>query len=436
MILTRSADIIVVGAGASGLMIARILSEAGKNVIVLEARDRTGGRIHTIGEPAFLMPLETGAEFIHGDLPVTFRLLKEAGIHYRNTGGDSWTAAAGEFMQDDYMNNDDLLTDKLNGLKEDITVAAFLETYFSSEEHNGLRETITGFVEGYDAADINRASTFALRKEWQDINEGSQYRVDGGYTHMIRFLETESRKNGCLILLSSVVKEILWQQGIVNVIAADRERYTAKKIVITVPLGVLNADYLCRAAISFTPSLTGKEKLFQSLGYGGVIKVLLLFNHAFWKDIITPGKKSLKDMGWIFSGESIPTWWSQAPEDSALLTGWLAGPKAQALKDTDDQAILYKALESLCKIFTLGRFELTEMLAYSAVVNWISDPFSLGAYSYATPGTREAVRQLSIPVDNTIFFAGEALYDGDETGTVEAALGNGLKVAGLVLDNY
>ena len=426
----------MVGAGASGLMVARTLSEAGKNVIILEARDRAGGRIHTIEEPAFLMPLETGAEFIHGDLPVTLRLLKEAGIPYRVTGGDSWTSAAGEFTQDDYSNTDDLLTGKLNGLKEDITVAAFLEIYFSGEEYTGLKETITGFVEGYDAADINMASAFALRKEWQEINDGTQYRVDGGYVTMIRFLEKESRKNGCLIFLSSVVKEIFWQQDSVNVTTANQEHYTAKKIVITVPLGVLNAGYSCRAAISVTPSLPGKESLFQSLGYGGVIKVLLLFNHAFWKDIITPERKNLKDMGWIFSGESIPTWWTQAPDESALLTGWLAGPEAQVLKDTDDLTILHQALESLCRIFTFSRFELTEMLAYSAVVNWVSDPFSLGAYSYATPGTREAVRQLSIPVDNTVFFAGEALYDGEETGTVEAALGNGLKVAMLVLDNY
>jgi monoamine oxidase len=167
-----------------------------------------------------------------------------------------------------------------------------------------------------------------------------------------------------------------------------------------------------------------------------VIKILLLFSHAFWKDRQSADGKSLKEIGWLFSGETIPTWWTQAPDGSALLTGWLAGPKAQAFKDADDSTILQVAIESLGQIFTMKPFELAAMLAHSKVVNWVADPFSLGAYSYATPETREAARQASIPVDNTIFFAGEALYDGPEIGTVEAALANGLRVAKVVLEGF
>ncbi len=430
-----TADVIVVGAGACGLMAARKLSEAGKKVTILEARDRIGGRIHTVEEAAFAMPFETGAEFIHGNLPVTLGLLKEAGIQHRVSGGDSWQFTDNELKQDDdFMGEGDLLTSKLRHLKKDMTVAAFFEAHFPGEEFSALKEGVKGFVEGYDAADTNRASAFALRKEWQDISDGAQYRVEGGYIALIRFLENECRKNGCSIWLNTTVKEVNWRAGDVDVTTDNHQRYTANKIIITIPLGVLCDQG--KAAISFLPSLAEKEQSFKALGYGGVIKILLLFRHAFWQDPQSADGKSLKEMGWLFSGETIPTWWTQAPDDSALLTGWLAGPKAQAFKDADDSAILQVAMQSLGSIFTMKPFELEAMLSYSKVVNWVADPFSKGAYSYATPESRQAARQASLPVDNTIFFAGEALFDGPEIGTVEAALGNGLQVAKAVLEGF
>jgi monoamine oxidase len=432
----KSADVIVVGGGASGLIIARNLTQGGKRVIILEGRNRLGGRIHTIEDPAFLIPAEAGAEFVHGNLPVTLKLLKEAGIHCRPSGGDSWRPVNGTLQQDgdDFMGEGDLLTKNLRDLKEDMTVADFLNSHFNGAEHTGTRATVKGFVEGYDAADINRASTFALKKEWQETNDGAQYRVDGGYITLIRFLENENRQHGCFFSLSTIVKEITWQPGSVVITTGDHQIYTAKKVIITVPLGVLFADDTASASIRFSPSLTDKAITLKELGYGGAIKILLLFNHEFWKEMpLADG--SLKDMGWLFSGESIPTWWTQAPDHSAMITGWLAGPNAEKLRDADNLTILHKALESLCNIFTLSRFQLAEMLAYSRVENWLADPFSLGAYSYATPSTHEAARRISVPVENTIFFAGEALYDGDEIGTVEAALANGLKVAKAILDN-
>ncbi len=430
----RTEDVIVVGAGASGLMIARKLSQEGFNVVILEARDRVGGRILTIENPAFVLPVEAGAEFIHGNLPVTINLLKEAGLQYRASGGDAWRFADCGLQQDTgFKEKDDLITNKLDELRQDITVASFLETNFSDDKYAGLKQEIKGFVEGYDSGDIKRASAFALRTEWESNNDGDQHRVDGGYIQAIRYLEKECRDKGCSIHTSSIVKQVSWVENKVEVITHEHKRYTAKKIVTTVSLGVLQAEDSSKAAISFTPALPDHQQALKLLGFGNVIKVLLLFNSPFWKDPLFADGKDLNSMGWLFSGEPIPTWWSQFPDDSPLLTGWLAGPGAGSHRETGDAEMLDKALGSLCTIFSLTMEQLLEKLVHSQVFNWVADPFTLGAYSYVTPETPAARQQLGMPVENTIFFAGEALYDGPEMGTVEGALANGLEVAALVL---
>src|SRR5690349_25081938 len=94
-----SADVIIIGAGAAGLMAGYELSHAGKRVIVLEARDRAGGRMHTIQDPAFTHELEAGAEFIHGNLPATFALLKKAKIARQDATGKNWLHKNGQLRE-------------------------------------------------------------------------------------------------------------------------------------------------------------------------------------------------------------------------------------------------------------------------------------------------------------------------------------------------
>ncbi|MBA3648058.1 MAG: FAD-dependent oxidoreductase [Chitinophagales bacterium] len=428
--------VLIIGAGAAGLTAARELCRKGNKVTILEARNRAGGRIETVQNDTFSTPTELGAEFIHGDLPSTMRLLKEANISYYPITGKIFQSKQGKFeRQDDFIEDWKMFEKSLKKLKRDITVSDFLEKYLDEEKHKALKNSVQRFVEGYDAADISRASTFALREEWLSDDDNSQYRVKGGYKKIIDFLANESLSAGCTIHFSSVVKTINWEHGKVSIVTSKNEEYTARKVIITVPLGILQQNISSPDAIIFNPEVPKKIKAARSIGYGSVIKILLQFRTIFWQedDFKKPAGKNLKDMGFLFSDATIPTWWTQLPLKSPLLTGWLAGPNSEKYKDSEDKIILDLAIDSLAFIFMANRDKIKDNLEGWQVANWLADPFSKGAYAYATLNTNKARKELVKPVKNTLFFAGEALYEGAEIGTAEAAFTSGLNVAEQVL---
>src|SRR5688572_23779186 len=115
-------DIIVVGSGAAGLSAARGLARSGKSVCILEASDRIGGRIHTIIGEGFSVPVEAGAEFIHGELPITKSLMAEAKVSYRAGEGRTWTVEKGQLSEGDLFHDDwHKLIDCLQKLDQDLT---------------------------------------------------------------------------------------------------------------------------------------------------------------------------------------------------------------------------------------------------------------------------------------------------------------------------
>ena len=173
--------IIVIGAGAAGLMAARELGRAGKNVTVLEARGRCGGRIHSLPAAEFGYPAEGGAEFVHGEAPVTRDLLRQAGISLLPVQGARWSVAQGAFSRNEMpAPYSDRFYECLAKLKADITVADFLKQHFAGPKYTRLRHFVVRMVEGYDAADPARASMLALRDEWTHSSRSMQARLVGG----------------------------------------------------------------------------------------------------------------------------------------------------------------------------------------------------------------------------------------------------------------
>ena len=422
-------DVLIIGAGATGLMAALTLIKAGKHVTILEARDRCGGRIHTINNEYF-KEAQLGAEFVHGDLPITLNLLKEAGINYYPSAGEMWHYKKGRFSKSGAIDDDwELLINKLNELKEDVTINDFLKNEFPDEKHKTLREAVENFAAGYDTADTAKASSFALREEWQNEDDGAQHRIEGGYNAIIKYLEDECRAAGGSILLSSVVKEIQWQPGMAKVTTNDGSTYESGKVFIALPLGVLQSTDI-KNKVDFNPLIPKQSKALQDMGFGAIIKILLKFKVVFWEyaDGI-----DLKNMSFILSEEVIPTWWTQVPGQSNVLTGWLGGPKAADMKSASNEELLRLSFQSLANIFKLKKQWLKNKLIASEVVNWTTEPFTLGSYAYDTVEASASRSLLENAVEKTIYFAGEYLYKGPAMGTVEAALTSGMNVANKII---
>jgi monoamine oxidase len=403
--------IITVGGGVAGLFAARELSKHGYDITILEATDHLGGRIRTMRNSLFTQPVEKGVEFIHGLLPLTIGLLKEAGIEYKPVRGNMVRVVNDDWKsQDDFTLGWDELIRTMNSVRKDMTVDEFLEKNFGGEKYADLRTSVLRFANGFDLADTSRASVLALREEWMG-EEGEQYRIPGGFDQLTDFLENECLRSGCIICTSSPVTEIKWQKNDVKVITSDKKTYNATKAIVTTSLGFLQSG----RSFIFQPTIDNYFGAANQIGFGTVIKLMLEFKEPFWE-------KKKKGIGFLFTNEIIPTWWTQLPSSYPLLTGWAGGPQARVLENKNDETILELALLSLSNIFKKTVEDLNRLLIASAVVNWKNDPFANGAYSYDTVESIQAKKLLNTPIEKTIFFAGEGFYEGPSPGTVEAAL--------------
>jgi len=432
----ESADVIIIGAGAAGLMAAHTLVRSGKTVTVLEARNRIGGRIHTISADGFSLPVELGAEFIHGDLPVTLHLLKEAAIDDCDVSFEMWQHHEGTFKQsEEFVEGWENFLKKVNQLESDMPIQYFLKQNFAGEAYIKMRSQIENYVSGYDTANVNDAGTFALRNEWNHEDEDAQHRVKGGYSKMIRYLAEACRNAGNNIVLGNAAKEITWKKDAVKVITVNGATYKAAKVIVALPLGVLQVPKEAEGAIAFYPALYEHIKAIENIGFGAVIKILLEFDEIFWEgDAVTKSAGAdLSTMGFLFADEEIPTFWTQAPCHSPLLTGWLGGPPAYNKKDLSADAILQLTLTSLSNIFNIDTNLLKGKLIAWNVSNWTAEPYTRGSYAYDMVKSPQARTVLRHPVEQTVYFAGEYLYDGPAIGTVEAALTSGKNVAEMIL---
>ena len=424
-------DVIIIGGGAAGLMAAKILSASNKKILLLEAKERLGGRIFSVDN--FSFPAEAGAEFIHGNLKTTFDLLKEVDIKKKKVKGTFCRVENGKWYAGDHLVPGwELLIQKMKDCKKDVSIDDFLETSFKEKKYAALKDYFTKYIEGYDAADPANTSVFAIRKE-MEAGDQPQYRPQQGYNSLIDFLKDACVRNGVVIKINEPVKKVSRDKSIE--IFTSLKKYLCKKVICAVPLGVLQATKKQNGFIEFPQFLKGHIDAAKKIGNGPVIKFLLEFDSAFWIDEAFLKEKNIPAPSYFFTDTMIPTWWTQYPSKKPLLTGWIAGPSALKMKNYSTSQFKEIILASLSRAFYLPVENLQKRLKDFRVMNWINEDYILGGYSYPTLQTKTARNILCGPFENLFYFAGEYVPH-DSSSTVDAALLSGKLVAEEIVNQH
>lgn len=403
-------DVAVIGAGAAGLAAARMLSGAGKRVCIFEGRPRIGGRVHTLRFNDLPLPIELGAEFIHGESSTTFNIVDAAALIACELPDDHWWSRDGKRERiADFWGSIDKVRAKIGPLKRDVSFADFLRRQKLPPR---LRELAWTFVEGYHASHADRISARVLRRadqEQEDPRGNKQFRLAAGQDALMDWLRAGLDPDRTELRLSNPVSHIGWSKGAVTI----DEKTRAKAAVITIPIGVWKAN-----VIAFDPALPEKEKAVAQIEAGHVVKIAFRFRERWWDEI-----------NFLHTTDRfMPTWWTTAPVRSAILTGWAGGHAADAMLAEGEEAMIDRALEAMSNAFDVPRKKLDALLVGTFTHDWQKDPFSRCAYSYAAVGGENAHAELARPVRQTLFFAGEAT-SGDQTGTVAGAIESGFRAA-------
>lgn len=421
-----SFDAIIIGAGAAGLSAGRELTRAGKRVLILEARDRVGGRIQTIHDPAWPLAMECGAEFIHGLPRETLNLLTLTRRVAYDVVDEHWELKDGKLEQnDDFWQRLEKVFEQIDKHEgADQTLANFLAAHSWRISRESAR-LVESYIEGFDAADKNQVGIewIKLANRAEDQLGEALLRIPGGYQPIMQELADQITHAGSVLRLGVQVSEIQWKRGNARIIAAGGEHFEAPAAIITLPLGVLQTPADQVGYVRFSPDISSKRPAINLLRMGPVVKLLLRFDEPFWENSIDQNVSFMHA-----PQETFPTWWTTLPFRTSILTGWAGGPAAKSLSNQPADVVLAQAMDVLSKLTKLDTLQLRTRLRAWHISDWQNDPFARGAYSYGAVNGAHAANELARPIESTLYFAGEATHAG-MSGTVSGALASGTRAA-------
>jgi monoamine oxidase len=444
--MPSTTDVLVIGAGVAGLSAAAQLSDAGMSVVLLEARNRVGGRLFTTLDPDLGAPIELGAEFIHGLPPEIWKPLQANRIVITEVTGEPWCSENGQLHRCDFFGEVEDILDRMDDRAPDESFASFLRRLDIDPETDKKQahaaQRALAYVVGFNAADPDRVGvhwlTQGLRAE-EKIEGHRAFRSAHGYADLLSLLKKQAENAGVQVRMDTVVESVTWRHGQATVHSRSAGQFLSRSVVVTLPLGVLKAPLSERGAVRFTPELPAEKKeALARLEMGHVLRITLRFRSRFWETIhdSQDPRKNLANMSFLLSQDNwFPTWWTALPRKLPLITGWAPFQCADKLLEFSRPAIVEKSLASLGRLMRVDREFLSHQLVDAYFHDWQSDPFSRGAYSYGAVGSDGAHAALAQPLEDTIFFAGEATDTTGNNGTVHAALASADRVTREILQS-
>jgi monoamine oxidase len=439
-------EVLVLGAGVAGLAAARALAAAGRRVLVLEARDRVGGRVRTLHPEGLASPVELGAEFVHGTPPELWDIIDAARLRVVDAAEEHVTLDGGRLVErEDFGGALGEVLDALDAEDErpDRSFAEFLDARFGGDGHADARRLAAAYVEGFHAAPVDDASVHGLaRAEGAASGNDQAFRVVDGYDRVVAWLH-EGPGAAPDIRLRTVAHRVRWSPGRVRVEAHGPDSraemvFDAGACIVTLPVGVLASRPDADGGIAFEPALDAKRDALARIGAGHVTRVVLQFRRRFWEQReLVPALDDDVDpqsLSFIHAPEqTVPVWWTQRALRVPVLVAWVGGPRGAALGALGREALVDACLDSLAA--TLGRdaASVREEFVAAFTHDWSHDPYARGAYTYARVGGADAGARLAEPLQDTLFFAGEATAGGGNTGTVHGAIASGQRAAREVL---
>ncbi len=402
-------DTIIIGAGAAGLAAGQRLRAAGRTPLILEARDRIGGRIHTDHTHG---PVELGAEFIHGERAATWEAVRAAGLRTVGWSDDRRRFASGG----EIYAADDPVTSRTAALfaiatsyrGPEISVAALIDSLVALDDP-ACRFALR-WLANLEAADTQLLSAAVLTHERELATSGdTNFHILDGYDRVVVQLA-----DGLDIRLSQAVERVAWDEAGGSVTLVGGGAHAARHLIITVPVGVLQTGRPI-----FTPPLPAKKRAaIDAIAVGHVIKLMLWFDHQFWPDFVV-----------LSTDGRIVTWWTVASAATPTLMGYVGGPAALEIAALGEQGVISLGLSELSQLF--GADAAAASLG-GRISGWSENPWSLGAYTYSPVGIGNARAILAAPV-GPLHFAGEATPTNGHIATVHGAIESGWRAADEVL---